>query len=164
MTIRFAYRLLVPGAVALTFGLAWPLSADVVHGDRGVAIDRYLTCLSEFGISGALYVAKDGEVLVEKGYGLADRASGARVSAASPFLLGSLSKQFTAAAILALEADGKLAIADSVGRFFPEAPPATRGLTLEQILSHSSGLPYFTQRSFFESRPRDSVMREILEL
>ncbi len=164
MMIHFAHRLLVPAAVVLTFGLARPLSADVVHGDRGASIDRYLTCLSEFGISGALYVAKDGEVLVEKGYGLADRASGARVSAASPFLLGSLSKQFTAAAILALETDGKLVIADSLGHFFPEAPPATRGLTLEQILSHSSGLPYFTQRSFFESRPRDSVMREMLEL
>ena len=110
MTIRFAYRLLVPAAVALTLGLARPLPAEVVHGDRGAAIDRYLTCLSKFGISGALYVAKDGEVLVEKGYGLADRTSGARVSAASPFLLGSLSKQFTAAAILALETDGKLAI------------------------------------------------------
>ena len=164
MTNRFAYRVLAPAAIALVLGLARPLSADIVHGDRGVAIDRYLTSLAEFGISGALYVAKDGEVLVEKGYGLADRTTGARVSAASPFLLGSLSKQFTAAAILALEADGKLAVSDSLGRFFPEAPPATRGLTLEQILSHSSGLPYFTQRSFFESRPRDSVMREMLAL
>jgi CubicO group peptidase (beta-lactamase class C family) len=164
MTIRFAHRLLVPAAVTLTLGLAQPLPADVVHGDRGASIDRYLTCLSEFGISGALYVAKDGEVLVEKGYGLADRTSRARVSAASPFLLGSLSKQFTAAAILALEADGKLAVADSLGRFFPEAPPATRRLTLEQLLAHTSGLPYFSQRDFFESRPRDSVMREMLEL
>jgi CubicO group peptidase (beta-lactamase class C family) len=164
MTIRFAHRLLVPAAIALTLGLARPLPADVVHGDRGAAIDRYLTCLSEFGISGALYVAKDGEVLIEKGYGLADRTSGAKVSAASPFLLGSLSKQFTAAAILALETDGKLVIADSLGRFFPDAPPATRRLTLEQLLSHTSGLPYFPQRSFFETRPRDSVMREMLEL
>jgi len=163
MTIRFAYRVLAPAVLALAFGLARPLAADVVHGDRGAAIDRYLTSLSEFGISGALYVSKDGEVLVEKGYGLANRTSGARVSASSPFLLGSLSKQFTAAAILALEADGKLAVSDSLGRFFPEAPPATRGLTLEQLLSHSSGLPYFPQRSFFESRPRDSVMREMLE-
>jgi CubicO group peptidase (beta-lactamase class C family) len=164
MTIRFAHRLMIPAAAALTLGLARPLPADVVHGDRGAAIDRYLTSLSEFGISGALHVAKDGKVLVEKGYGLADRTSGARVSAASPFLLGSLSKQFTAAAILALEADGKLTIADSLGRFFPEAPPATRSLTLEQLLSHTSGLPYFTQRDFFESRPRDSMMREMLEL
>lgn len=164
MTIRFAYRLLALAPFALTLALARPLPADVVHGDRGAAIDRYLTCLSRFGISGALYVAKDGQVLVEKGYGLANRTSGARVSASSPFLLGSLSKQFTAAAILALESDGKLTIADSLGRFFPDAPPATRGLTLEQILSHTSGLPYFTQRPFFESRPRDSVMQEMLEL
>lgn len=164
MTIRCAHRLLVPLAVAFALGLARPLPADEVHGERGAAIDRYLTCLSAFGISGALHVSKDGEVLVEKGYGLADRASGARVSATSPFLLGSLSKQFTAAAILALEADGQLTVADSVGRFFPEAPPATRALRLEQILAHTSGLPYFTQRDFFESRPRDSVMREVLEL
>ena len=84
MTIRLAYRVLAPAALALALGLARPLAADAVHGDRGAAIDRYLTSLSEFGISGALYVAKDGEVLVEKGYGLANRTTGARVSAASP--------------------------------------------------------------------------------
>lgn len=164
MTTRCVHLPLILAAAALAIGPARSAAADVVHGERGIAIDRYLTCLSEFGISGALYVAKDGEVLVEKGYGLADRASGARVSATSPFLLGSLSKQFTAAAILALEADGKLSVTDSLGRFFPDAPPATRRVTLEQVLSHTSGLPYFSQRDFFESRPRDSVMREMLAL
>lgn len=151
-------------SVLLAVGAATSHGADVVHGDRGTAIDRHVTRLAAFGISGALYVEKDGEVLVEKGYGVADRATGERVTADSPFLIGSLSKQFTAAAILALEADGKLAVSDSIGRFYPDAPPATRALTLDRILSHSSGLPYFTERSFFETRSRDSIMTEILAL
>ncbi len=139
-------------------------AAEKVAGEKGEAIDRYLSRLAAFGIAGALYVEKDGEVLVEKGYGVADRATGARVAADAPFLIGSLSKQFTAAAILALEADGKLAVTDSVGRFFPEAPSPTRVLALRQILSHTSGLPYFPQRPFFETRPRDSIYAEMLAL
>ena len=138
--------------------------ADVVHGERGAAIDRYFSRLASFGIAGALHVEKDGEVLVEKGYGVADRATGTLVTADSPFLIGSLSKQFTAAAVLALEADGKLSVSDSLARFFSEAPPATRRLTLHQLLSHTSGLPYFPQRPFFETRPRDSIYAEMLAL
>jgi CubicO group peptidase (beta-lactamase class C family) len=137
---------------------------DVVRTDLGAAIDRQVSCLAAFGISGALFVEMDGVVLVEKGYGVADHETGARVSAKSAFLIGSLSKQFTAAAVLALEADGRLSVADSIGRFYPDAPPATRALTLHQILSHTSGLPYLTERPFFESRPRDSVMSEMLAL
>lgn len=162
MTARFLRAALL--ALALLAARSTPLMADVVHGEKGAAIDRYVTCLAAFGIAGALYVEKDGEVLVEKGYGLADRARGLTLTAEDPFYIGSLSKQFTAAAILALEADGRLSLADSLGRFFPDAPPATRGLTLDRLLSHTSGLPYFPRRPFFESRPRDSVMREMLEL
>ena len=138
--------------------------AGTVRGDLGAAIDRHVARLAAFGVSGALYVAKDGEVLVEKGYGLANHATGDTIRADSPFLIGSLSKQFAAAAILALEADGKLSVSDPIRRFFTDAPPATGALTLHQILSHTSGLPYLTARPFFESRPRDSVMREMLEL
>jgi len=149
---------------SVIFSASFASATERVTGERGAAIDRHVSRLAAFGIAGALYVEKDGEVLVEKGYGVADRATGATVSADDPFLIGSLSKQFTAAAILALEADGKLAVSDSVGRFFPEAPPATRGLTLRQLLSHTSGLPYFPQRAFFETRPRDSVYAEMLAL
>src|SRR5262249_18517685 len=88
----------------------------------------------------------------------------ARVTADDPFLIGSLSKQFTAAGILALEADGRLRVTDSLGRFFPDAPAATRGITLDQLMTHTAGLPYLTRRSMFESRPRDSVMSEMLAL
>src|SRR4029079_12005767 len=128
------------------------------------AIDRYMAQLAAFGISGGLYVAQDGETIVQKGYGIANRATGTRVTADDAFLIGSLSKQFTAAVILALEADGKLRVSDSLARWFPDAPPWTRAITLGQLMSHMSGLPYMSQRSLFETRPRDSVMTEMFAL
>jgi len=156
--------------LVLFFAVTWLAGAfavgrtDVVQGERGQAIDRYVSRLVPFGVAGALHVSKDGVVLVERGYGIAERVLGDSVEADSPFLIGSLSKQFTAAAILALQADGHLSVADSVGRFYPDAPAATRALTIHQLLSHTSGMPYFTVRPFFETRPREEVMREMLEL
>jgi CubicO group peptidase (beta-lactamase class C family) len=58
--------------------------------------------------------------------------------------IGSLSKQFTAAASLLLEQDGKLSIDDPVNKYAPDPPPAWRGITVGQVLSHTSGIPSFT--------------------
>jgi CubicO group peptidase (beta-lactamase class C family) len=151
-------------ALALMHPPAVAQAADVVRTPQGEAIDRAMTRMAAFGISGALYVAKDGQTIVQKGYGIARRSNGARVSADDPFLIGSLSKQFTAAGILALEADGRLRATDSLRRFFPEAPAAIGAVTLGQLMSHTSGLPYMTRRSLFETRPRDSVLSEALDL
>src|SRR5215470_11262255 len=115
-------RLATAFAFALLSVATTTHAADIIGTPRGEAIDRYMTRLAAFGISGALYVAKDGETIVQKSYGVADRSTGARLTAEDPFLIGSLSKQFTAAGILALEADGRLRVMDSLGRFFPDAP------------------------------------------
>src|SRR5688500_16883498 len=67
------------------------------------AVDEYMTRIVPYGFSGSLLVARDGEVLLEKGYGVADRAAGAPYTAATASDVGSITKQFTAAAILKLE-------------------------------------------------------------
>jgi CubicO group peptidase (beta-lactamase class C family) len=128
------------------------------------SLDSYFTGASAFGFSGAVLLAEKGEVLLEKGYGLGDRAAGLPLTADSPLHIGSLGKQFTAAAVLRLEADGILSTGDRLDRFFPDAPEDKRAITLDQLLSHTSGLPYLTARSFMEVRPRDAIMAEMLDL
>jgi CubicO group peptidase (beta-lactamase class C family) len=128
------------------------------------SLDSYFTRAAAFGFSGVVLLAAEGEILLEKAYGAGDREAALPLTALSPLHVGSLGKQFTAAAILRLEADGRLSTGDRLDRFFPEAPADKRAITLHQLLSHTSGLPYLTARSFMEVRSRDDVMAEMLEL
>jgi CubicO group peptidase (beta-lactamase class C family) len=132
--------------------------------DLAPALDTYFIRAAAFGFSGVVLVAEGGEVKLNKGYGLADRAAGTMLDAESPLHIGSLGKQFTAAAILRLETDGRLSTDDRLERFFPDAPEDKRRITLHQLLSHTSGLPYLPTRSFTEDRSRAEVMDEMLEL
>jgi CubicO group peptidase (beta-lactamase class C family) len=106
----------------------------------GASLDRYVARLAAYGYSGSVLVARGGRVLLDKGYGLADRARGRPYTPETLFDVASISKQFTAAAILKLEMEGKLAVEDPLGKFFPAAPPDKAGITLHQLLTHTSGL------------------------
>jgi CubicO group peptidase (beta-lactamase class C family) len=88
----------------------------------------------------AVLVMDHGEARLAKGYGLADAARGRRVSPTTAFRLASLTKQFTATAVLLLVQDGKLRLADSLGGIFPALPPRLRPITIRQLLNHTSGL------------------------
>jgi CubicO group peptidase (beta-lactamase class C family) len=113
----------------------------VVVGPVGAALDGYLRRIEAFGFSGSVLVARRGEVVLDRGYGLADEETGESYTAATLFDVASVSKQFTAAAVLKLEMEGRLRVADTVGRFFPDAPADKAGITLHQLLTHTSGLP-----------------------
>jgi CubicO group peptidase (beta-lactamase class C family) len=118
-----------------------PAARGDAHGSFGAALDRYLTQLAGYGYSGAVLVAMHGEVVLDQGYGLADRARGTPFTADSLFDIASISKPFTAAAVLRLEMQGKLKVEDPISRFFPEAPPDKAKITLHQLLTHTAGLP-----------------------
>jgi CubicO group peptidase (beta-lactamase class C family) len=134
----------------------------VVAGPVAARIDSFMTAAAEYGMAGTLLVEKDGRVILHKGYGRVDRAKGTLATTRTPYLLGSLSKQFTAAAIYKLESQGKLRLADSLGRWFPEAPADKRGITVDQLVHHTSGLPYLPQGDLYDSLSMDSVVRETL--
>ena len=134
----------------------------IVRGEVAARVDSFLTRAALHGLSGAIVVAQHGEVLLRKGYGIANRERGAAVEPTTPFFIGSLAKQFTAAAVLRLEADGKLRLDDSLGTFFTSAPADRRGITVRQLLSHSSGLPYLPSDGLWGRGSRDSVMREMM--
>ncbi|MGH6707768.1 MAG: serine hydrolase domain-containing protein [Bradyrhizobium sp.] len=90
--------------------------------------------------SGAVLIAKVGNVCFEGQYGYADLAESVPLTAHSSFSIASLTKQFTAAAMLVLAHGGRLKLDDAVARYLPELN-SYGGITLKQMLHHTSGLP-----------------------
>jgi len=85
-------------------------------------------------------VIKNGRVLFEKGYGMANLEYGIPIKPDTIFHVASVSKQFTAMAVLLLEADGKLSIDDDVHKYLPELPDYGSRITLRNLLQHTSGI------------------------
>lgn len=105
---------------------------------------------------GSILVAQGDDIILNKGYGLANVEWNIPNSPTTKLRLASVTKQFTAASILLLEEQGKLKITDSVVKYFPNAPDAWRKITIFNLLSHSSGIPDFTsfpEFSTFELLP-----------
>ncbi|HKX98539.1 MAG TPA: serine hydrolase [Steroidobacteraceae bacterium] len=88
----------------------------------------------------AVGLSEDGRIVLEKAYGMADLEHGVPNRADTIFEAGSVSKQFTAAAVLLLARDGKLSLDDPVRRHIPELPDYAAPVTIRQMLQHTSGL------------------------
>ncbi|NNF59373.1 MAG: beta-lactamase family protein [Rhodothermaceae bacterium] len=112
-----------------------------VHGDIGTALDDYLTNQVEGGFSGVVLAAVDGEVVLSKGYGMADREAGNPNTPATVFQIGSVAKPLTATAILKLQDDGRLSVEDPVADYFDGVPADKAGITLHHLLTHTAGFP-----------------------
>ncbi|HET7306254.1 MAG TPA: serine hydrolase [Gammaproteobacteria bacterium] len=98
---------------------------------------------------GTVLVAKGDEILLDKGYGMANVAWDIPNALDAKFRLGSLTKQFTAALVLLLQEDGKLRIEDPVSKYLPDAPKQWDKITLSELLHHTSGIPNFTSFKTF---------------
>lgn len=121
-------------------------------------IKSYLNRLEESGFSGAVLVAQNNEIVFTDGYGLAERKNKIPITSETVFDIGSLSKQFTAAAILLLEEQGKLQVTDTLANFFDRVPSDKADITLHQLLTHSSGLPsYVYQGDFVETSRKEAI-------
>jgi CubicO group peptidase (beta-lactamase class C family) len=89
----------------------------------------------------SLGVIRDGKVIKATGYGLANVELNVPVTPQSIFQSGSIGKQFTATAIMMLVEEGKVGLDDSITKYFPEAPPTWKPITMRHLLTHTSGLP-----------------------
>ena len=98
--------------------------------------------------NGSVLVAKDGKVLINKGYGFRNAADKIPNTEQSIFQLGSITKQFTAAVILKLEEEKRLNIADKISKYFP-AYPKGDSITIQQLLTHTSGISNYTNDASF---------------
>jgi CubicO group peptidase (beta-lactamase class C family) len=93
---------------------------------------------------GTVLVARDGALIVDKAYGMANVEWDVPNTTATKFRLGSITKQFTAAAILLLEERGKLKLDDRVKSYLPDSPMAWDRITIFNLLTHTAGIPNFT--------------------
>jgi D-alanyl-D-alanine carboxypeptidase len=109
---------------------------------EAVRLDSLTSSLYKNGIPGAaIAVIKGGNVVFRKGYGVADLATMATITPSTNFNICSMTKQFTAYAVLQLQHAGKLSLDDRLSRFFPEfTPRIANSITVRHLLTHSSGL------------------------
>ncbi|MBS0011354.1 MAG: beta-lactamase family protein [Bacteroidales bacterium] len=110
------------------------------QSEAGQNIDRYLLGMEALGFSGAIIVSESDEVVLRKGYGFSDRENRRPYTPATIQTCGSVTKQFTAAAILLLESRGMLSVTDTITKYCNDVPEDRENITLHQLLTHSSGL------------------------
>lgn len=119
-------------------------SYDNSEGSKGDTmihkIDRYLDWEDQNGFSGIISVKIKDKPQYTRSFGFANTEANVTITPKTVFDIGSLTKQFTAAAILKLEMEGKLSVNDTLGRFFPQVPNDKEGISLHQLLTHTSGL------------------------
>lgn len=119
------------------------------------------------GFCGSVLVAAKGKVLLEKGYGAADKKADKSIGADALWDWASVTKQFTAAAVLKLQDQKKLKLDDPISKFFKDAPEDKAKVTLRQILNHTSGIEAgFGEGEKWQcdSRKRESFEEMILKL
>lgn len=132
------------GTVFTAIWFATPLPSQqsgqvVVRGPLAARADSTMQALVPRGFSGVVLVAKDGQVVLQQGYGLADRAANRPMTGSSVVQIGSNTKDFTAVAILQLMESGKLSLDDSIARFFPGVPVDKAPITVRMLLNHQAG-------------------------
>jgi len=126
-------------------------------------IDSYVLTAVEAGFSGAVLVAKGGKVILQSGYGLADRENNIPVRKETVFDIGSITKRFTKAAILKLEEQGKLRRSYTLNNFFDDIPEDKAGITVKQVLAHTAGFhEYHDTTGDFEEMDRAQALKTIL--
>jgi D-alanyl-D-alanine carboxypeptidase len=129
-------------------------------------IDSLATAFLADGPVAAVSVAvvKGRDTILMKGYGLADIENEVPATPRTVYRIGSITKQFTSAAIMRLVEQGKLSLEDTLGKLLPSAAPAWQGITLRRLLNHTSGIRSYTgigprwQRRWREDMSPDTIV------
>ncbi|ADD44785.1 serine hydrolase domain-containing protein [Stackebrandtia nassauensis] len=157
-------RLSRRGLVATTVGAA---SALAVGGGAWAwatsgheTIDEYLRDNLPDDASLAIVAVRGGKTLYRKGFGLADRKADIRCGHRTVFDIGSVTKQFTGAAILRLDMDGALKVSDPLSRHLPGLPADKRKITLHQLLTHTGGFTDLPDLSDYDEVDRSRLLSE----
>lgn len=151
MPIRPALR------VTVLLLCAMPAAADAarpVAARIDAAIARYYRA---DGPGATVIVTRHGKPVFRKAYGLASVAPRRPMTPAMVQRLASVTKQFTAAAILLLADEGRLALDDDITAYLPDYPAHDRKITIEHLLTHTSGIPSYTGIAGFADARRDDV-------
>jgi CubicO group peptidase (beta-lactamase class C family) len=139
-----------------------PPSSDIVKGETGSRVDDYLSRLVAHGFSGAVLIARDGQVVLRKGYGLADRGRQVPYSASMASTIGSVTKQFTGAAIVKLEMERRLSTSDPIGKYLPHVPADKTAISIHHLLTHTAGFAGDLGGGDAEPIERDALVARVL--
>jgi CubicO group peptidase (beta-lactamase class C family) len=138
-TIRYTSRLII--LFLSIAGVSFAQSTTFRVTPKTVkAVEGYLEKLEKIGYSGSVLVAFNGNPVISRGYGYSDREQKIKNSPKTISDIGSITKQFTAAAILKLEMQGKLSTDDKITKYFQNVPADKSEITIHQLLRHASGI------------------------
>ena len=170
MRHRFGWLLLAsatigPNALAAQPAPATQAAAPAKDAALAQAVDRaaaeLIASRASAGFSVAIY--RDGQPLLVKGYGIANLEDRAPATEATVYRIGSITKEFTAAAILLLAERGKLSVDDRLSRYLPDFPRAGE-VTLRQLLNHTSGIRNYTDEAWLaEASTREMSMAQMTD-
>ena len=124
-------------------GLSAACSRDIFPGTLEARIDKYMQQYHG-SFSGMIFVAQKGKVLISQGYGLADRELDVPNTAQTKYAIGSISKSFTAMAIMILQQRGQLTVQDPLCNYIADCPATWKPITLHHLLTHTSGIHNYT--------------------
>src|SRR5688572_20577471 len=160
-------RIVLPTTLALA--LSSTVAAQQAADTTRVAVNRVFAAWSAADGPGcALGVSRDGQVVYENGYGMANLELDAPITAGSIFHVASVSKQFTGMAIALLARDRKLSLDDDVRKYITELPDYGHRITIRHLLNHTSGLRdqwdllYMARGRFEENRITEADVLEIV--
>ena len=151
----------VLGCSVLVLGMATACAQDGAYDkELNTKIDNYLSAGVPNGFSGAILVAKEGKLIINKGYGMANKEQQKLNTPTTVFDIGSNTKQFTGAAVLKLTSLYELKLTDSIKTFFNDLPNDKKDITIHQLLTHSAG---FTESigSDFDEITRDQFFEQL---
>lgn len=156
-------------ALTITFAILAALAAAAAAAADGVGeqIDRLLADSYQADEPGAaVIVVADGEVVYRGARGMANLELGVPLNPDMVFRLGSITKQFTCAAILLLEEQGKLAVSDPITKFLPDYPVHGHTITIEHLMHHTSGIFSYTGIPGYmdEEIRRDLTTEELVDV
>ena len=136
---------------------AAPVAASVEQ-DVAARIDAAIAPYYKAADPGAtLIVVKDGKTVLRKAYGMADVGNEVAMKPGATLRLGSITKQFTAAGILMLAEEGKLSVSDPITKYLPDYPTKGKNITIEHLLTHTSGIVSYTGKQGFREQSNKNV-------
>jgi CubicO group peptidase (beta-lactamase class C family) len=137
------------------------------YKDKSIAekVDDYLnSCLKLGYFSGSVLIAKDNRIIVSKGYGMANLEHNIENTPKTKFRIASLTKTFTAMAIVMLKEKGLLSFNDTLSKYLPDYPDGDK-ITIHQLLTHSSGIFNFTvDPDFFRMARLDISLEKLIDI
>ncbi len=153
--------------VSISFTFSSRLQAEQIT-DKGLVkkINTFLENIYPANEPGAAVLAvKDGKIILRKGFGMANLELGIPIKPEMVFRIGSITKQFTAVAIMKLAEEGKLSINDDIKKYLPDYPTHGHKITIHHLLNHTSGIKSYTNvQEILSLMRKDMKPAELIDL